>query len=258
MRFLPLKSVVLTAFAGMLLASCSDKIENFQTENIQDYTLTLEPGKYIIYRLDSLVFTNFGRTEEVHKYQLKDVVDAKITDNLGRPSYRIFRYLRDTAGTTSWQPAGSYMITPLTDQVEVIEDNLRFIKLHAPIREGYTWKGNRYFPDNPYDYFSTNNSYDQDVPDWDYVYDHFDDVFSFRNKSYPNVWTVESADEKINVPITAPDAYGSDIRSVEKYAQGVGLVYREYVLWEYQPNIGQPGGPYKTGFGITQWMIDHN
>ena len=101
MRFLPLKSVVLTAFAGMLLASCSDKIENFQTENIQDYTLTLEPGKYIIYRLDSLVFTNFGRTEEVHKYQLKDVVDAKITDNLGRPSYRIFRYLRDTAGTTS-------------------------------------------------------------------------------------------------------------------------------------------------------------
>ncbi len=31
-----------------------------------------------------------------------------------------------------------------------------------------------------------------------------------------------------------------------------------YEMWEYQPNTGGSGGPYKTGFGITMWMIDHN
>ncbi|HEY9663211.1 MAG TPA: hypothetical protein V6C65_32600, partial [Allocoleopsis sp.] len=82
--------------------------------------------------------------------------------------------------------------------------------------------------------------------------------FSYKGNNYTDVYTVEEADESFNVPITSPGSYGSKSRSVEKYAKAIGLVYREYELWEYQPNTGGTGGPYKTGFGITMWMIDHN
>jgi hypothetical protein len=250
-------SLLSVVFTSLFISSCSRKVEDFETEQLSDYT-NLVVGKYITYRLDSLVYTNFGRAEEIHSYQVKHVIDAQITDALGRASFRVYRYIRDSAGTQSWQPNGTYLITLLNDQLEVIEDNLRFIKLHLPMKEGFSWKGNKYFPDNTYDYFSPLNSYDADIQQWDYYYDRFESLVSHRNQTYSDVWTIEEFDEVINIPVTDPTLYGSRIRAVEKYSKNIGLVYREYELWEYQPNTTGTGGPYRTGFGITMWMIDHN
>ena len=255
MKILSSSRLVMLAFAASLLFSCNKK-EDFTTEAIADY-VPLAPGKYITYRIDSMVFTNFGRNTEIHKYQVKHQVDAQITDNLGRPAYRVFRYLRDTAGTQAWQPAGSYFITPLTDQLEISEDNLRFIKLHLPIRDGYSWKGNRYLPTDAYGPLF-NFSNDDNMEAWDFYYNGQPGAFSYRGNNYSNVYSVEEVDESFNVPITNTGAYAARSRSVEKYSKTIGLVYRQYELWEYQPNTGGSGGPYKTGFGITMWMIDHN
>jgi len=245
-------------------ASCSDEKELFETESIADYSGQLEVGKYVTYRVDSLVFPNFGRATETHKYQRKEVVDAVLTDNLGRPSYRIYRYIRDSTNSQSWTSAqpwvfnGTYFVTPLSDQLEVIENNLRFIKLHMPMKEGFSWPGNTYLPDDPYATLFGTFGNDDNMANWEYYYDSFEPSFGYRNKLYEDVWTVEEEDFASNVPIVDLTGYGTISRSVEKYAKGLGLVYRELQLWEYQPNPGSPGGPYKQGFGITQWMIDHN
>src|SRR6187397_1498439 len=105
MKILSASRLVLLAFASSLFFSCNEK-EDFTTEALADY-MPLSVGKFITYRIDSMVFTNFGRSTEIHKYQVKHQVDALITDNLGRPTYRIFRFIRDTAGTQPWQPAGT-------------------------------------------------------------------------------------------------------------------------------------------------------
>ncbi|MEO7984239.1 MAG: hypothetical protein ABI688_09170 [Bacteroidota bacterium] len=246
----------LLAFVVLSLFSCKTEKEEFITENISDY-IPLTPGKYITYRIDSLVFTNFGRIQETHRYQVKDQVDSKVTDNLGRPAYRVFRYLRDSLGVTAWQPAGTYLVTVLTDQVEVLEDNLRFIKLHMPIKDGFSWKGNKYFPNEPYEpgYLFSNDFLMQD---WDYYYDGEASSFTYRGNNYSNVYTVEEIDESLNVPVTSPTLYALRSRAVEKYSKNIGLVYREYELWDYQPNSTGSGGPFYTGFGIRKWMIDHN
>ena len=139
----------LIALALFSLFSCSEKTEEFQTETLAEY-LPLQPGKYITYRLDSLSLTLFGESFEIHSYQVKHVVDAEIKDNLGRSSYRIYRYIRNADGTGEWANNGSYFITPLQTEIEVVEDNLRFIKLHAPLREGNSWKGNTYLHEDPY------------------------------------------------------------------------------------------------------------
>lgn len=241
--------------ASITLFSCNEK-EELTSEALSDY-MPMVVGKYITYRIDSLVFTNFGRTTEIHKYQVRHQVDAQILDNQGRPSYRIYRFIRDTAGTLPWQPAGSYFITPLADQIELIEDNLRFIKLHLPLSDGFSWKGNRYMPVDPYGPLY-NFSNDDNMEDWDFYYNGQPGPFSYRGINYSNVFTIEETDESFNVPITSPTSYAARSRAVEKYSKTIGLVYREYELWEYQPNPGGSGGPYKTGFGITMWMIDHN
>ncbi|MFM2137839.1 MAG: hypothetical protein RJA57_146 [Bacteroidota bacterium] len=237
------------------LFACNEK-EDLVTEPLTDY-LPLAAGKYITYRLDSLVFPDFGRKTEVHKYQVRHQVDTLVTDNLGRPSWRIYRFIRDSAGLQPWRSHGTYWVTMAADQAENIDDNLRVIKLHQPVRSGFQWKGNRYLSDNPYGSLF-NFSNDDNMADWDFRYSGTGGSFSYQGRTYTNVITVEQADESFNVPITSTNAYAARSRSVERYSKGIGLVYREYELWEYQPNTGGAGGPYKTGFGITQWMIDRN
>ena len=244
------------SFLLVVLQSCTTEKETLTLEAIADYA-PLQVGKYITYRVDSLVFTNFGRSIETHKYQVKHVVDATFTDGMGRPSYRIIRYISDSTASTSWQPDGIYFATSLTDQLEVVEDNRRIIKLHLPLRSDATWKGNRYLPADPYEPLY-NFSNDDAMDDWDYSIDGVSASFSYRGKNYNNVLTIEAMDEMFNVPITNQNVYAYLSRSVEKYSKQIGLVFRQHELWEHQPNTGGSGGPYKVGFGITQWMIDHN
>ncbi len=245
--------LILIASLLIFLSSCTDKKEEFVTEPLSDY-LPLQPGKYITYRIDSLVFTNFDRDIETHSYQVKHVVDAEIKDNLGRPSYRIYRFLRNADGTGEWASNGSYFVTPLPDQVEVVDDNLRFIKLHAPLREGYTWEGNKYLHLDPYPSTGLSDGF---LENWDYFYDSFSSSFEYNGYEYKDVWTVEEKDDSQNFPVTDPDFYGSKSRGVEKYAKNIGLVYREFMIAQYEPNTSGPN-PYYKGFGITMWMIDHN
>ncbi|MBK7559996.1 MAG: hypothetical protein IPI68_00365 [Chitinophagaceae bacterium] len=339
MRLHSISRLSLMAIVVCTLFSCNEK-EEFATEKLSDY-IPLNTGKYITYRIDSTVYTAFGTITEVHSFQVKHVIDALITDNNGRPAYRVYRYLRDTAGLQSWQPSGSYYITPLPDQVEVTEDNLRFIKLHLPIRNGFSWKGNKFLPNDPYGPAGYSFSNDNFMEFWDFTYDNFSPSFSYRGNNFSNVYSVAQADEKdlvdtfrvsatnqVQIPankiagwiagnstglitvnadapsngfemriynssnnslklngITTPSGYSRNYRynngqwglgnngkdtlytdtppgfknyALEKYAKNIGLVYKQYELWEYQPNIGNPSGAYKIGFGITMWMIDHN
>ena len=89
----------LLVLATVTISSCK-KTETFTTDTLSDY-MPLQVGKYIVYRLDSTVFLNFGKIEKTDAYQVKFEVNAEVQDNLGRPAYRVYRYIRDSAGTQS-------------------------------------------------------------------------------------------------------------------------------------------------------------
>jgi len=270
MRISLLIRLSLLASIAFFIFSCGKKTEEFQSEPLSNY-LPLVVGKYITYRLDSTVYTNFGHNTETHKYQVKHVIDAQITDNLGRPGYRVFRYIRDSVNAQSWTPVqpwtpnGSYFITPLSDRIELVEDNLRFIKLHLPIREGYSWNGNKYLPDHPYSNF--NLSIDYFMADWDFVLGTVSNDMigqTIVNDVLPVSYDIFEASQNMNDNHPVVDtSYAYNSFGLEKYAKNIGLVYREYILWEHQNN---PSGnypnitynPYNIGFGIKMWMIEHN
>lgn len=244
--------VLLTA--TFLVFSCKKETEAFKDQPVSDYIVT-QPGKFIIYRTDSTLFPNFGASTKINSYQEKFEIDAATTDNLGRPSYRVFRSVRDTAGSQAWQSKGTLFFTPATNGLEVVENNLRFLKLAGPVKQDNTWKGNRYLPNNPYStYYEFSN--DVNIADWDYTYKGVDETTTLNGKKVMGVATVEQISESVNAPVTLPGAYGYVNTSVEKYAKGIGMVYQELTMWEYQPpSSPRPG---YRGFGVKRSMLDHN
>lgn len=259
---LPIRFAI-SVFIISIFFSCKKKVDiidntDFQKERLTELTIPLQPGKYITYRVDSMVFTNFGRNTEIHKYQVKHVVDAELTDNLDRPGFRVYRYITDSAAAQPWQPNGSYFITMLDDHVEVIEDNLRVIKLQIPVHDGNKWKGNTYLPNDPYG-SSYGFSNDDNMADWEFYFDGgLQPSIAIQGNTYNDVYVVQEDDE--SDPVTGPSDYGSVSFSQEIYSKNIGLVYRELTMWEQQPNFTPPNiyDPYRIGFGIKMWMVDHN
>ena len=265
MRRSPLTTLVLLFFIGIFIYSCNKKevvVDTaYQKDRLTELIMPLEKGKHITYRVDSTVFTNFGKNTEIHSYLIKHVVDTSITDNLGRPAYRVYTYLSDTTGTEPWQPNGSYFVTVLDDRVELTEDNMRVIKLVVPVQDGTKWKGNMYIAEDPYG-SEYNFSNDDNMFDWEFYFDGpLQSTVTVQDQTYNDVYTVTENDD--TDPVTDPSDYGSVSISREMYSKNTGLVFRELTLWEQQPNpSGNPPNitydPFKVGFGIKMWMVDHN
>jgi DNA modification methylase len=77
-----------------------------------------------------------------------------------------------------------------------------------------------------------------------------------NNKTVNDVLTIQGPDISVNATITDPASFGSRTFLQDKYAKNIGLVYQEYILWEYQPNPGSSA--FRVGFGVKRSMIDHN
>lgn len=240
--FLPL------IIAALAFNACNKSNDVLEIASVADYSPTVI-GKYITYALDSTVFINFGTKDTVISYQVKHEVDAQITDNLGRPAYRIIRYIRKTAAN-AWVPDNTFMTVPTDFTIEFVENNMRFVKLKGPVREGYTWKGNTYI-----DTYSLNSNVKY-LDDWDYVYENVDQPLTVGSFNLDSTLTVNQRNEIIGNP-SDPNSYNEINFSLENYAKGLGLVYRNFSHVEYQPP--RPGvGAYRIGYGVKMTMIDHN
>lgn len=209
------------------LQFCKKQTDNFAVQSYKDYA-PLEVGKYIIYRMDSMVFVNFDTEKEIHSYQAKDLVEAEIADASGRPSYRIRRMIRNLDGTGDWIDNATIMVTPLDHSLEVVEDNLRFIKLTNPVKESYYWEGNSYIS------AGEDHSY---LQFWEYNYLNVGLPYSVSDLNFDNTITVQQIDESAGDPESNPNNFASKDYSVEVYAKNTGLVYKDFIHWIYQRNI---------------------
>lgn len=222
----------LILFIGTL-PFCKKQIDTYSPVSSSSY-FPAAAGKYIQYRLDSVVFTNFDRDREVHSYQVKDSIDAAITDNLGRPSFRIRRLIRDINGTTPWQENATFMVTVLPNAVEYVENNLRFIKLASPVKNDYYWQGNSYIftgtsanssstSESPYDFYFN----------WNYTYQNVEQPFTVNGTTIEKTVTVLQEDKSTGDPVAFPASYADSTYSMEVYAKDIGLIYKDFIHWVY-------------------------
>jgi hypothetical protein len=238
------------ALLSIFFISCKKEKINYSTESVNDY-FPMQVGKYITYDLDSTIFLPFGSRDTIISYQVQDRVDGQITDNLGRAGYRIIRYIRQDT-SQEWAPNNTFMVVPTNNSIEYVENNLRFLKLEAPIRQDFSWKGNSYI-----DTYSINSDLKY-LDDWDYIYDSIDVPLTINNLVIDSTIKVSERDEFLgDDPANPATVYAEKTFSEEKYGKGIGMIYREFLHWEYQgPQPGIPG--YYSGYGVTLSIIDHN
>ena len=242
-------SVVVVAV--VCLTSCKKDPEDLGLTPVSEYT-PLEVGKYITYQLDSVRYIPFTLQQITISYQVKFIVDGQVMDNLGRPSYRIVRQIRKNP-TDAWVPDNSFTATPIDNGFEFVDNNLRFLKLRGPVKDGFTWKGNSYI--------NTTSQYTDFayLEGWDYMYDSVGAPLTLGSFNIDNTVKVAQRDEVIGNP-DDPNSYSEINYGVEYYAQGIGLVYKRIFHSEYQPptSAGAIGSYSQDSRGFTLTMIDHN
>lgn len=232
---------------AVLLMSCKKEIDKFSSAPLSDY-FPLHVGKYITYNLDSTLFTKFGQDQTIMHYQAQDRVDAQITDNLGRTAFRILRFIRQDS-TQDWMPNNTFMIVPTEKSIEYLENNLRFVKLMIPIKQDFSWKGNSFI--DTYSQYSDVKYLD----DWDYTYDSIGVSLTINSITIDSTLKVAERDEFLGQDPSIPNTeYAEKTYSVEKYGKGIGLIYREFLHWEFQSVNNNS----YTGYGIKMSIIDHN
>lgn len=229
----------------ILLNSCAKNDTDPANMNMADY-YPLKLGKFITYKLDSTVFTNLNTQRVVRTYIVQDIIDAIQKDNLGNDAYRIRRMIRSNTDTTKWMDNATFLVTPYEHRIEFQENNLRFIKLTNPVSLITTWKGNSKI--NVIDDFL------RFYENWDYAYDKINEPFTVNNKIYPETLTVLQADKLDGNPAD-PKAFYQKTKSIEVYAKGVGLIYKEFLHEFWQPSTAN----FQTNsYGIKLTILNHN
>lgn len=208
-------------------------------------------GKVWVYRLDSTVVSPFGTELNMVSYHLKDSVGNSFTDNAGRESWVVYRSITDTLEENPWQNISSYYITPTATDIEMVDDeNLRFIKLVTPVTAGFSWPGNSYI-----DTRSATSAY-QYLDGWIYTYSAVDSPYTILAGKIDSTVTVLQADETSPEGPFDPDNYQQRNYSVEVYAKNIGLIYKNFLHWTWQPTP-EPARYTDDSYGIILNLISY-
>jgi hypothetical protein len=174
-------------------------------------------GSWIIYDVDSTIYPDNNGDTIFYKYQLKEVIESSYNDNEGRPALRIERYRR------YYQQGVSYDSIPwtLTDvwsanktaaKLEMVEENIRYIKLAFPVKISNTWNGN------------AQNTLDE----WIYKYSDMDKPRNTGTLSFDSTALVVQKDLE---NLIQKQYY------IEVYARNVGLVSKQIIDVNSQGNV---------------------
>ncbi len=250
----------------LFAVACKKTTEQYNEIVGIEELMPLSLGKKTYFRLDSgiIVLQDTNTIPVINRYLLREEVGSIEKNNLNQPMWKINRYLnKDTSGNGQWIENGHYFVTIEKDQILVTENTLRFIKLVRPVREGFNWNGNSYIADSPYARLLEISfpSIETNIRNWRYNYTSVNARESMPGlQQYDSVTTVEQINSINNIPpnysfgsgsINA--SFASKELSVEKYAKGIGLIFREQELWEFQDKNNSIT---IQGFFLKQWRVN--
>ena len=196
----------------------------------------LEVGNWVIYQVDSITYNDFYTPPRIDtiKTQFKEVVESIFRDNEDRLTYRIERYRR-YADTVPWTIHNVFTANLTESTAEILDDNLRFIKLVFPVNKGKSWKGNSYIM------AEGEISY---LKNWRYEYSAVDVPEIIDTLSFDSTLTVLQQDQE---NLIEKDFFQ------EKYAKNVGLIYKKAIHLNKQ----SINGNWESGFIVEQKIIDY-
>ncbi len=216
--------VLIGAFFLLLVTGCK-KEETLLITNNYDQYFPINPDKAIIYKVDSITWNDFFTPVKIDtfSYFIKFQIGEKFIDDEGRESYYYRKYYR--TDTTSWEFRKNYAITKTAVRVELLEENIRFIKMVFPINNSIQWDM------NAMNILNSTNSY----------YSEFDEPLTLNNFNFDSTLTIIHQDLETLI--------GKDFHK-EIYSKHTGLIMQEVVAIEKSTN-----GSWKKGYKYVYTIL---
>ncbi len=208
----------------ILTYSCKKDSDDYVAPDIGHGYAGLAVGKYVIYDVDSLFYDDNNVTIDTTIFQIKEVVDSKYIDLEGEEAFKIARYRKDS---TQWVLIDIWNSKITQTNFQKDEENVRFVKLIFPVREGNTWNGN-----------AMNN-----LSNWQYEYTTVDLPESIGGNPLSNVLTVIQYED---LNLITQELFQ------EKYAKGVGMVYKKSMDLT-RGNLSAPWGGYDVTMTLSSY-----
>jgi hypothetical protein len=178
-------------------------------------------GYWIEYTVDSVFYNDFTNQIDSTRYYLKEKIESDFNDAAERPAFRIERYKKYLTAS-DWELTDVWFGVKTNTGIERIEENIRFVKLIFPVKNGNKWNGNNY-----------NTLEEQE--------------YKYENAHEPSKWGGLEFDSTVVVKQL------ENINLIEKqefkeiYAKNTGLVYKEKIDVKTEIN-----GTIKSGYRYYQ------
>lgn len=225
-----MQSHLLGSFGSILLLGLAtlfgcgkSETEDLDLDLGHDY-FPLEVGREFVYQVDSIIFDEGPRgtiIDSVRTY-FREVIAGTLLDNAGNIVFRVERFVREKPDSP-WEIQKVWTAFRTEQQAFRTEDNLRFISLIFPPREGKSWDGTAFI-----DEFTNVDVAGDPVQvflGWQSRLSAAGLPLTVGDFSFPETVTVDVADFETTIGIR---------RGYEQYARGVGLVFREWVVLDTQ------------------------
>jgi hypothetical protein len=181
-------------------------------------------GQSVVYDVEDTQFELTGKTI-IKNYQLKEVNALTFKDLEGKDALRIERYRREN-DTQNWTIDSVFIAKKEIDKALKTENNVTYVKIAFPIKEGLKWNGNAY------------NSLGNDT----YELKKVSQPFQTNGQKFDNTFTVIQQNDSTLVDLK---------RRIEIYAEGIGMIYQEKTNVSYC-NTGDCLVKGKIDFGTKQ------
>ena len=243
---------LLAAFSLLLFASCKDEstFEDPIIDETQQY-FPLQIGKQITYRVDSIIYDPINETEiqvDTSFVYVREIVTDTFTNEVGDLIYTIERS-KSFDAAFNWQITDVWAASKSQTRAERYEENLRFVKMVFPVRNGDIWDGNTFIDETTL--YPVAGESMEIFKSWFYEVMSTDEPETIGGFTFDEVTTIQQANEENLIERRY---------SLEKYAKGVGLVYREMEIYDTQ-NINE-SIPWEEkadkGFKLTLVVVDYN
>lgn len=206
--------------ALLVVVSCN-KEDDFQIDYKYEYFPT-DSGRYVIYDVDSIIWNDFFDPPQVDtiSFQVRELYTDIFTSGSGQPYRRIERSTRPDS-RAAWALADVWSATIDNNRAIWDEENLRFLKILFPPKLGQKWAGNQFINTNQGPIF---------LGDWEYEVTALDEPATINGLNF---------DSTLTVLLHADSNLIEKTYALERYAKGVGLVYKEW-QWLTKDNVTAP------------------
>jgi len=191
---------IILLIVAINIFSC--KKETLLVDTHQDY-FPVKIGTWVIYDVDSTFYDDFMDSVFYFTFQVKEVIESEFIDNEGRSALRIERYYRDSS-EAQWVIKDVWTANRTNKTAELVENNIRYIKLIFPIIKNSKWNGNNA------------NILDENI----YEYTDIHTPYTVQNNTFDSCLIVQHENEL---------TLFTQKFSKEVYAKNIGKIYKNHI-----------------------------